>query len=594
MRFLWIKILACTSLCLTLFACNKKVAETETKPEPELVGASDETSQAEEEVKIIFWNDFHATLFEIPDKEDTTMAIGGLPWFMAAVEAEKEGYLPLILDGGDQFQGSSLIGDSKGMGMVDIMNSLGIDATVIGNHDFDYGASPQNPDPTRGALYAAMKASNYAWLAANISHDKNLAKEGALPWPPPELKPYTIIEKGPYRIAVIGLSTTDTPVTTLREHVIDLVFEPADQALSRIMPSVVAENPDYIIVLGHLTGTPQNEYEKLGCPKFDGELASILALPQETKKHINAIFLGHSHRSFAAVCDGILIAENTASGRSYTTVTLKPENKKLSTQVDSLSQKFLTHKAVGSGCSDEPFPLEAIDVGGMKLKPSQSALSIIEKLDANAKTARCEVIGCAKAPIIRNKTTECPIGNLVAEAMMKVYPKADLAIQNSGGLRSDILKNTLHREDVEAIMPFENYIYLIEMPGADLLSILKVATSGKHGLFQVAGLRYIFEIDCNNPEDINKDGKLEDWEHNCLKERSLFVAKKRLNPKKKYKVAINNFLFDGGDSLSGLFDRSKIIDKGPLIKTALIDYIQKSKTCIDADTLLDDRVMIAH
>lgn len=584
MASLWMRLQLTILFSILLVSCAKHGQQTQAPTTP--------PAAQSEVVKLIHWNDFHGQLFEIVDKDDPKKASGGLAWFMSAIEAEKAGFLPLILDGGDQFQGSSLINDSLGMGMVTIMNALGLDATCIGNHDFDYASSPHNSDPTRGALYAAMAASNFAWLAANITQDPTQAAPGALSWPPPQLKPYVIVHKGPYRIAVIGLSTLDTPVTTLYERVKDLRFEPVTQTLARIISELNAQKPDFIVVLGHLTGTPQGEFEPLTCPKFDGEVGEILAMPKEIKDRIGALLLGHMHQSFAAVCDGLLIAENKSSTRSYTTVQLKPDEGKLVVDLSTFMQRYLVHKAVEPGCSDAPFPMQTIDVGGLVLSPSKIALQIIAGLEKQTHSQRCEALGCAKAPILRAREGECPIGNLVVDAMMKVFPQADVAVQNTGGLRTDILKDTLYREDVEAIMPFENYIYLINISGADLRRIFRVATSGKHGIFQVAGMQYAYWPECNNPQDLNNDGQIQDWEHNCLDEVSMRIAGRALDDNAHYKVAINNFLFDGGDSLKGLFDAAQILQKGPLIKSALIDYVQKENACFDNNTLLHGRVQI--
>ena len=45
-------------------------------------------------------------------------------------------------------------------------------------------------------------------------------------------------------------------------------------------------------------------------------------------------------------------------------------------------------------------------------------------------------------------------------------------------------------------------------------------------------------------------------------------------------------MFKGGDSLGGIFDDAKVIDKGPLIKTLLLDYVKSLDACFSSQTLI--------
>src|SRR5262245_36945645 len=100
-------------------------------------------------------NDFHGALYEAPVRGDDAHRYGGLPWLVAAVrkaEADHPGLL--LLDGGDAFQGSWPVNATRGTGAIQAFDLLGVDASAVGNHEFDYGGA-DGGDPLRGALEAA-------------------------------------------------------------------------------------------------------------------------------------------------------------------------------------------------------------------------------------------------------------------------------------------------------------------------------------------------------------------------------------------------------------------------------------------------------
>ena len=201
-------------------------------------------------VRILSWSDFHSSIYETPTKDGA--ALGGLPVFMAAVEHIRGDGLSLLVDGGDMFQGAMPFNEAKGMGMIDVMNALHIDVATIGNHEFDYGAGATHPDDPRGALIEAIASSTFPWVNANIA----TTDPERYPWPPQNLSPYTIIEKGPYRIAVIGVVSIETPIATIASHVEGLEFRSAAESIRNILPEVLEQKPDFVIVDAHVDGTP--------------------------------------------------------------------------------------------------------------------------------------------------------------------------------------------------------------------------------------------------------------------------------------------------------------------------------------------------
>lgn len=542
-----------------------------------------ETAAASEagDVVIVSWNDFHAGIFEVLGKNGR--ATGGLPWFMSAIRhAASTAKYSVLLDGGDMFQGNKLINDSKGLGSIEIMNALGVDATTIGNHEFDYGSSPANSDPLRGAMTHAMSQSHFPWVSANVVPDNPPADS---PWPPEYLKPWVMIEKGPYHIAVLGISTVETMTTTTTSRLEGLRFEPAAETVQKWIPEIAKENPDFTVVLGHLSGTCEKTQNADEPCVFDGEIADILNLPDEILSHIDIMVTGHSHFSMLETRKGVVISQNASSGREITTFHLVPRDGRLVLDEARVPSKWkLEHAAVDPGCGGDEFPMAATDVGGIMIEPAADALDIIHNLENNG-SDRCDVLGCVEAPLMREKNGECPLGNFVADAMRNHDSRAELAIQNSGGLRINLMKDKLFREDLDGLMPFENFCDLVEMSGSDLARMLKLSLVDTHGMLQVSGMTYDFVPNCNNPEDLNGDGVIAPGEHNCL--CSVTVNGAPLDESRMYKVSINSFLFEGGDGLQDAFKNSRLIERGPVIKSVINDYVKGYGACLSRDRLVD-------
>src|SRR5256886_8930929 len=102
------------------------------------------------------------------------------------------------LDAGDEMQVTPVSNFNFGRPVIAAMNALGIDAAAIGNHEFDW---------TVDTLRARMAEARYHVLAANIADTAGTAR-------PDWTEPFTVIQRGGVRVAVIGLALPATPPTT--------------------------------------------------------------------------------------------------------------------------------------------------------------------------------------------------------------------------------------------------------------------------------------------------------------------------------------------------------------------------------------------
>src|SRR5882762_1499422 len=138
------------------------------------------------------------------------------------------------LDAGDEMQGTALSNATYGRGTIDAMNALGIDAAAIGNHEFDWSVD---------TLRSRMRDAKYPFLSANITNAAGTARpDWATPW--------TLVTKGGAKIAVIGLTTTETPTSTAPRNVQGLAFGDGARAIKQYLPAARAA-ADFVIVAAH-------------------------------------------------------------------------------------------------------------------------------------------------------------------------------------------------------------------------------------------------------------------------------------------------------------------------------------------------------
>jgi len=155
---------------------------------------------------------------------------------------------------------------------------------------------------------------------------------------------------------------------------------------------------------------------------------------------------------------------------------------------------------------------------------------------------------------------ESTLGNLLSDAtqeMASVYSSdknIDAAIINYGGIRvPGINKGEITLGNVFEIMPFDNYLVVVELKGEVLQEVCNVIAA--KGGWPVAGIN--FKI---------KDGKAED----------VHVASKQLDLSKTYRIAISDYLAGGGDNLAMLktlpYENTNI-----LLRDAFILYFKQKK-----------------
>lgn len=152
---------------------------------------------------------------------------------------------------------------------------------------------------------------------------------------------------------------------------------------------------------------------------------------------------------------------------------------------------------------------------------------------------------------------ESTLGNFCAHVMYNraekyLGIKPDFSIVNYGGIRIPSMnKGVIKVEDIYKLMPFDNYVVIVELDGATTQTVIEKLAS--EGGWPVEGIR--FKIKDNKPIEILIDGK-------------------PFDPSRNYQVAMVDYLANGGDKFEFLKGKPQK-NSGVLFRDALIEYVKE-------------------
>lgn len=440
-------------------------------------------------IDIVGFNDFHGTLAEEPKGKNP--GIAKLAGAILALRAANPN--TLLLSGGDNYQGSALPAITKGKVVNEFFKLVGLAASAVGNHEFDWGP---------GYFRDWSAQGGFPFLAANI---KDRASGKQVAW----AEPYLVLNLGGHRVAVLGLSSLTTLSTTKQEFIAGLEFTDPAVAAAEWVPAIrKKENPELLIVLTHVPSVADkaDPAKALGTPEFF-ELDSLAKVPG-----IDAIITAHSHNTVAGFAGKVPVIQGYYNGRT----------------LGRLRVTFAEDGSFGIVPS-----VEEIYKTKDSIAPSPAAAKILD--DATA------LYGKELGAVVARLTAELPhpananvtpMGKWVCDLMRARYG-VQVAFQNGGGLRKGFAAGDLKVSDFWELMPFDNYTITFTVSGKALKEIVAHGLDSKDfGNGQFSGLRLVYDPALAGAERILSM---------TLDDGSPVVDGGT------YTVAMNDFQFGGGD-----------------------------------------------
>lgn len=494
-----------------------------------------------ETITILATTDFHGELIGVEGAtgDGQKAVIGGAPFYASYIRILREtNPHPVVwIDAGDNFQGSMESNKFEGKPVVKLFNHLGLDASALGNHEFDYGpAGPKSVpreagDDPRGALKARIQEARYPFLAANV------LENGRTPsW----LKKSVVLEKFGVRIGVVGGASPGTPGTTNALNLPGLEFKPLLNAVKEEAERLKREEKvDLVVLTVHDGGScndndPRKQDDDSSCDQKEMlELAD--KLPEGL---VSVIVSGHSHRGVAkrAQKTGTVVIQSFSHGKYIGWVHVNVRTGKA--EVAGLEPVCEKVWDTSRGKTCDPFQLKFAKGGPQPAtflgKPITADRAVVDLLEPDLRKVRelkeSPLGFTAVDAINRDFKKESALGNLMADVTRESYEGVEIGLANGGGLRANINPGPVTYGDVFGVLPFDNQLALMQVTGKQLWDLAQVGVGGTVGAYSWSSNVTLTSDNCKLTE--------------------LLVDGKPVDMGKTYMVATSDFLAGGGSGVS--------------------------------------------
>lgn len=504
-----------------------------------MLALSSSAAFADYELNILHINDFHSRIESINKFDSTCSAeeegkkecFGGAARLKTAIDQRRaalNGKNTLLLNAGDNFQGSLFYTTYKGAVEAEMLNDMKFDVMTVGNHEFD---------DSEDGLATFLDKVQFPVISANV-----LAGDGSKLGD--RIKPSLVLEVGGQKIGIVGAVTNDTE--ELSSPGPKVMIADDVQTITAAVEDLKKQGINKIIALTHV-----------GYPR---DLAAIAKIPD-----VDVVVGGHSH--------SLLSNTDPKAEGPYPTMVDNPGGYKVPVVQAASYSRYLgdlvvtfDDNGVVKDAKGDPILID------FSFTPDPSLTARIAELAKPIEELRKKVIGSSEAPIQGDRTVcrveECSMGNLVADAMLDRGKSQGMsvAIQNGGGLRASIDAGDVTQGEVITVLPFQNTLATFQLTGADIRKALENGLSqieqGAGRFPQVSGLKYTF--DKTKPAG----SRLVSVE---AKEGDAFVV---LDDAKTYGVVTNNFMRAGGDGYS-IFETAgkNAYDFGPDLADVTAEYL---------------------
>ncbi|HUG28724.1 MAG TPA: 5'-nucleotidase C-terminal domain-containing protein [Gemmatimonadales bacterium] len=465
-------------------------------------------------LRVFTTNDFHGAVEPRVHAWSNGRPIGGAAALAGWMDSSATACAcpTMRLDGGDQMQGTLQSNLVFGRSVVESFNALKLDAAVIGNHDLDWG---------QDTLRARIAESRYTWLAANM-FDSTTGRR------PDWVRPWTMMERGGLRVALVGYMIPSTRQIVKPEFVQGLTFRSGRAAIEDVLTEVRAARPDLTILLAH---------EGAFCDAGTECRGEVLDLARELDSMVvQLIASGHTHSLVNTTVNGITIIQARSSGTAVGVADL------VQAADGTRRWRVSVETLYADGVSDP-----AVEAMLDTFRPAVAAI-------AN------QPVATLTAPLPR-EGAQYPLGNMVADAL-RIGGRAQVGFINTTGIRAPLPAGIVTYEQVFLVHPFGNRVVRVTLTGAQLREMIEHsfrAEGGEGPNAHVSGL--VVEYDMERPRG----------------SRVTTLRTQRgqaIRPGTRYTVAVPDYLAQGGSGYTMLVGAPQV-DGGRVDVDNLVQYLRQ-------------------
>lgn len=486
---------------------------------------------------ILATNDIHGSVEPQVDAR-TGKVYGGMALFGGMVKSTREGIRRqygaqggvLVLDGGDQFQGTLISNYTEGQLVFRTMNLAGYDAIVPGNHDYDFGpegwledrVTPLTDQNPRGVIESLSRDIRFPLLSANTYFKASLKDAKGNPIDPSLvagsgcrvsgtnidfsaaerpafLKPYVIKEDTitGLKIAIIGIDNNGTATLTTPENVSDLCFRDEFSEYKSIRAELEGQADIFILVIHSGNADKEETVSTL--------VSRLNALPGRA---VDAVIAGHTHWVHNDNVDGIRAIQSGANGQLFGRIDLV-YNVRTATVDAGQTRSFAGIRIYEDGCDARISGISSFcrTIGsqpyyqGVALRPNPDIADAIAEQRRLIEPFAGRKLGVAEKKLTRDRIGESSTSNVLTDAFQKLAAAegSQIAFMNTGGIRADINAGEVTYEDLFKVLPFNNHGVVIgpmDWPTLKKLLERSIATCGAYGSLMQSGLKVEYKRDC--------------------------------------------------------------------------------------------------
>ncbi|MCK6526074.1 bifunctional metallophosphatase/5'-nucleotidase [Myxococcota bacterium] len=466
----------------------------------------------------------------------------------------------LHLDSGDCFQGAPIFNVFGGEAEVRAMSELGVDAAVVGNHEFDRGAANLADQLDRWLGYRAL-AANYRFDSDEFPWNTTLDSL---------VDEVAIFDLDGLTVGVIGMANLSS-ISSIGEGDNSLDVEAqGDLDTTEAWGAALEPLVDLTVVVSHL-GLENDE-----------EIA-------RRSRYVDLIIGGHLH----VAIDPPKVIESEAIPGKRIVVCHSGAFAKYVGRLDLVIRdgEVLTHDytlfPVDSTVPEDPDMLDLIrpyEVEMARVIELDRVIGVVGDLDGDG-----QVQGTDEEEFELDRFApsggDSPLGNLIAHAIQtRNLVETDFAVTNSLGIRTNIQAGDVTLEELFNVLPFDNAITTLFLSGEEVQELFdyvteRSASRGCNTQAQIAGARFVMNCESGLAEQVTVGGT---WQP-CQSDGDCDLPTERCSagacgvpvfPGYEYELATNDYIAYGGSGFDVLERNTTKVDTGISLRDAVIDYIE--------------------
>jgi 5'-nucleotidase len=491
------------------------------------------------EVQILALNDFHGNLLPPSGSSGRvgTIDAGGVEYLATHIENLRAlNPNTVVVSAGDMVGASPLLSalfhDEP---TIEAFNLIGLDYNAVGNHEFDEGwrelvrLQEGGCHPVDGCLDGDdFAGASFQFLAANVVRKDN----GKTIFPA-----YKVRSFASAKVAFIGMTLEGTPLIVTPSGISDLNFLDEADTVNALIPGLKAKGIETIVVLVHEGGIQIPSTSPINsCEGISGPIVDIV---DRLDDEVDVVISGHTHQPYNCVIDNKIVTSAFSFGRLVTKIDLTIDRKSGEVVTMVADNRIVTR-----------------DV------PKASLLTaLIEKYNAIAAPLANRVIGTITADITRtnNAAGESALGDVIADAQLAAtddpgFGDAVVAFMNPGGIRADLTyasspagegDGNVTYGEMFTVQPFGNSLVTMTLTGAQIDTLLEQQFAGcthaNNRILQVSnGFTYSWSLSGGICEKVDP--------------ATIQIHGVTVEYGASYRVTVNSFLADGGDSFPVLVE----------------------------------------